>query len=57
MSLFKKTNKDKVTLQEFRNMCRKKRAKIKELQREVAEITEWSKEFKDIAEEFKNEQL
>ena len=57
MDLFKKVNKDKATLKEFRDMCRKKRAKIKELQREVAEITEWSKEFKEIAEEFKNEQL
>ena len=57
MSLFKEVNKDKVTLKEFRDMCRKKRAKIKELQREVAEITEWSKEFKDIADEFKDEQL
>lgn len=57
MSLFKKVNKDKVTLKEFRDMMRKKQAKIKELQREVAEITEWSKEFKEIAEEFKNETL
>ena len=57
MDLFKKTNKDHVTLKEFRAMCQKKRAKIKELQREVAEITEWSKEFAGFADEFKDEQL
>ena len=57
MSLFKEVNKEKVTLQEFRIMCRKWKARSKELQREVAEMTEWSKTFKEIADEFKDEEL
>jgi len=57
MSLFKKIDKDKVTLKQFKDMIRKKQAKMKELKREVAEITEWSKEFKDFADEFKDEEL
>ena len=57
MSLSKEVNKDKTTIKEFRDMVRRRQAKIKELQRELTGINEWIEEFKGLAEEFKNEQL